>query len=449
MKIMLNRKIQQTSGKSGSNRFAITALVLSLVLTNLFAGAILSDGFAQDVDKLNRFVQSQNTAAAKVFREGRDFIGDEEWEEAEGKFRNFVSAYPKDGNVDAALYWLAFALVKQDKYQEAEKQLKRLLAEFPRSNWADDATALRVQIAQNVGNPEIINQTLNEDDVEIKIVALQSLFESNPERGLAYVSEMMKPGSKAGLRLKEAGIEMLRRYGGKQSVSMLLDIIRNQPDMKLRVTAIQTLGRAGDESVLPLLKDLVTNSTDEEVSKAAVFAISRYDSASARALLLDLARSGKSIEVRKDAIFWLIQNGDAVMDDLMRIYEADRSTEIRKQIVFALKRIGSARALAKLHEIAFSGADIEVRKDAIHWIGQSGDEQSLDFLIKTYDTDKDEEIKKQIIFALSRTSSKRAVQKLIDIARRDSSVELRKQAIFWLGKSNDPEAQKFLEDILN
>ena len=444
---MSHRNNQLTTVLNNRARLRLLAIILTGVM---LTGAFFVKGFAQqDIDHLNRFVQTQNAAAARVFREGRDLIGDEEWEEAEGKFKSFVANYPKDKNLDAALYWLAFTQIKQEKYHEAEQQLKRLLAEFPRSNWADDASALRVQIAQEVGNPGVINQTLNENDVEVKIVALQSLFESNPERGLAYVTEMMKPGSKASPQLKEAGIELLRRYGGAKASALLLDIIRNQTDQKLRVTAIQTLGRTGDESVLPLLKDLATTSTDEEVSEAALFAISRYENEAARALLLDLARNGKSIEVRKHAIFWLSQDGDAAFDELMRIYATESSTEVKKQIVFALKRMGTTRALAKLYEIAANAnEDQEVRKDALHWIGQNGDEQSLNFLIQKYDTERDEEIKQQIIFALSRTGDKRAIRKMIDIARRDSSVELRKQAIFWLGRSDDPEAQKFLEDLL-
>ncbi|HEY0380450.1 MAG TPA: HEAT repeat domain-containing protein [Pyrinomonadaceae bacterium] len=426
-------------------------LVAGLLAGVVLGGTILSTGFAQqqDQDKLNRFVQTQNLPAAKLFREGRDLVGDEDWANAEGKFRRFVSLYPKDANLDAALYWLAFALTKQEKYDEAEKNLKRLLSEFPRSNWADDARALRAQVAEHSGNSRVIEDSLNEDDVEVKIVALESLFQSNPERGLAYVTEMMKPGSKASARLKEAGIELLRRHGGKQAGALLLDIIRNQTDQHLRVVAIQTLGRTGDETVLPLLKDLANTATDDEVGKAAVFAISRFEGESARALLLELARSGKTVEVRKDAIFWLSQNGDAAMDELMRLYEADRNTEIRKQIVFALKRMGTPRAVARLQEIARGSDDVEVRKDALHWIGQSGDAQAVEFLVQFYDTEKSDEVKQQVIFALSRTEDKRALRKLMDIARHDSSVEMRKQALFWLGRSSDPEAQKFLEDILN
>ncbi|HEX8845037.1 MAG TPA: HEAT repeat domain-containing protein [Pyrinomonadaceae bacterium] len=442
---MLHKNQKQLSIKRRRLSFRFAALTVIALSGLLLAGVLFNSSFAQQEDKLYSFAETQNPAAAKLFREGRDSIGEEDWKKAEGKFRSFVNLYPKDKNVDAALYWLAFALSKQGKSREADDQLRRLLANFPRSEWGDDATALRAQM--NV-DQRAVAQALNEEDVEVKIVALQSLFESNTERGLAYVAEMMKPGSKASPRLKEAGIELLRRYGGKQAVSMLLDVIRNQTDSKLRATAIHTLGRTGDESVLPLLKDLAINSTDEEVAKAAIFAISRFDGEQSRAMLLEMARGGKSVEVRKDAIFWLSHHGDAALDDLMKIYAADRDANIRKQIVFVLKRIGSPRSLAKLYEIASGGDDVEVRKDAFHWIGQSGDDKSLDFLIQTYDSDREEEIKKQIIFALSRTGDKRAIRKMIDIARRDPSVELRKQAIFWLGRSSDPEAQKFLEDLL-
>ena len=432
-----------------SNRVGLRLLVI-LLAGVLMMGPVFVNGFAQqEVEPLNRFVQTQNAVAARIFREGRDSIGDEKWQEAEGKFRSFVANYPKEKNLDAALYWLAFALSKQEKFAQASAQLQRLVNDFPKSNWADDASALRVQIAPHLGDQRVIDDTLNKDDVEVKIVALESLFSSSPERGLAYVAEMMKPGSKANSRLKEAGIEMLRRYGGKQASALLLDVVRNQTDRELRAAAIHALGRAGDESVLPLLKDLAVNSTDEEISEAAVFAISRFDSEAARALLLELARGGKTVEARKHAIFWLSQNGDAAMDELMRIYASETDEEVKKQIIFALKRMGTPRSLAKLYEIARNTGDAaEVRKNALHWISQSGDKQALDFLIQMYDTEKDEDIRQQIIFALSRVGDKRAIQKMIDIAKRDSSVELRKQAIFWLGRTNDPEAQKFLEDLL-
>src|SRR3982751_1568359 len=146
MRIMLHRKKLQHSKAGGRVNFRAMPFVLIVLAGLLLTGAFFGNGFAQQDDKLNRFVDTQNAAAAQLFREGRDLIGDEDWKQAEGKFSKFVSQYPKDKNVDAALYWMAFALSKQGKYAEADNQLKKLLAEFPRSDWADDATALRAQM---------------------------------------------------------------------------------------------------------------------------------------------------------------------------------------------------------------------------------------------------------------------------------------------------------------
>ncbi len=467
------RKIQIEIPRK-SRRLNLVLILAAAVIASMLAAAFGSGrGAAQELDKLNRFVQTQaaaRDAASRKFVEGRDLIGEENWERAAERFRDFLTDHPKNKNLDAALYWLAFSLKKQAKYEEAGGYLNRLLKEFPRSNWTDDARAMRVEIAPQLGDTKTVEEALTvvvgnggvhvvgnqaktseSADDEIKIVALQSLFQANPERAFAYVSTLLKSTSTANKNLKEAALEMLRRYPSKEALALLVDVARNEPDSELRVTAIHTLGRTNDAGAFGLLRELATNTRDDEMSKAAIFAISRYNNAEASALLSQLARNAQSREVRKEAIFWLSRDGsDATLDELIRIYEADRDAEVRKQITFVLKRIGTPRSVAKLQEIArTTSGDAEVRESAIHWIGQRGDEQAVEFLISLYDTERDEEIKEKIIFGLSRTNSKRAVRKLIDIARGGSSVELRKQAVFWLGKSGDPEAAKFLESILN
>ncbi len=432
-----------------NRRTMIAAMAITaLTIVGLIGVAFSTASAEQDIDKLNRFLQTQKSseASAKAFREGRDLIGDENWKGAADKFNGFIESFPKDPNVDAALYWLAFAQAKQEKYADADSRIRLLLKKFPRSNWADDARALQVQIAPNLGKTV---EVANDDDEEIKILALESLFRSNPERGMAYVRKLLTPGSTDSRRMKEAGIELIRRFGGEQTVPLLIEVIRSQSDPELRKAAIHTLGRTEDERAFDVLLELVNTSTDDEIAKAAVFAISRFDGDKARNTLVGMARNAKSREVRKDAIFWLSRNSDdATLDELMKIFQSETDVEVKKQIVFALKRMGSPGALAKLYEIARGNGEVEVRKDALHWIGQRGGAEAVNYLIQLYDQESNDEIKNQIIFALSRANDKSALRKLIDIAKRDKSIELRKQAVFWLGRSDDPEAAKFLEDLL-
>jgi TolA-binding protein len=66
----------------------------------------------QDIQKLNRFMQTKNvnTAAMQIFREGRDMIEAQNWQKAAEKFRDFIKGYPKDKDIDAVLYWYGYAL---------------------------------------------------------------------------------------------------------------------------------------------------------------------------------------------------------------------------------------------------------------------------------------------------------------------------------------------------
>src|ERR1044071_1598747 len=81
-------------------------LIFALTINGLFAvagGIRHTFAYNQDLDKLNQFVQTSASTDAemKIFREGRDLIADEEWEEAATKFGNYIKKYPKGKDVDA------------------------------------------------------------------------------------------------------------------------------------------------------------------------------------------------------------------------------------------------------------------------------------------------------------------------------------------------------------
>src|SRR5262245_50498085 len=308
------------------------ALVL---LSAMVAGGLLgrssrnavAGASAQELGKLNSFIQSSNAKdeAMKVFRQGRDQIEDENWNGAAATFISFVADYPKHKDVDAALYWTAFALKKQGKFAEADRQLERLIRERPRSKWLDDARAMRVENAGQTGNRQVVERELDKDDQEIKAIALQSLFQSNPDRAAAYVADLLKPGSAADRRLKENAIDLLGQHIGPRTTPMLMELARDQTDPKARKKAIFWLGQSGDESAFDLLKEVAMQANDTEVAKAAIFALSQHSSPRAYELLVELARGASSTELRRDAIFWVGQRGqEAAVDDLTKIYEAER-----------------------------------------------------------------------------------------------------------------------------
>src|SRR5215475_638834 len=137
-------------------RAMISLIFVCLVLTG--AGLSLIHAADQDLEKLNRFVQSStsSSAAMRAFREGRDWINKEEWAKAADKFNLIVTQYPNSEVTDAALYWLAFSLKKQNKFQETDDAIGRLIKGFPRSNWIKDAKAMKAEIPLHVGRGESV-----------------------------------------------------------------------------------------------------------------------------------------------------------------------------------------------------------------------------------------------------------------------------------------------------
>ena len=388
--------------------------------------------FGQDLEKLNRLVQttSSTDAAMIVFTEGRDLIDDEEWAKAAKRFADFLTGYPKHKNSDAAVYWLAFALKKQDKIQEAYDQLERLVKDYPGSTWNDDGRALMVELAPRL-NKEVQVEQVNE---EIKLLALQSLFQSNPERAAQLVAEMLKPGSTQSRRVKELAINLLGQHRRPQTVTLLIDLARTEQDPKLRKIAVYWLGNSNDESALDLLKQITLQSTDQEIAAQTVHAISNHRSARATALLSEIARTTANEKLRSQAIEGLGHRRDEkAVEELTKVYDGQQSVEVRRQVISALSRRREPPAQAKVIEIARSASDVEVRKFAIYGLSQQRSEQAADSLLQLFDSERDPALKQHILHSFCRLSRMPRVQaKIVEAARAGSDIELRKHAISCL-----------------
>jgi TolA-binding protein len=79
--------------------------------------------------------QQSGSDATTVFRSARDLITDGEWAKAQEKFSEYVSSYPNEKNIDAALYWLAYTQQKLARYDQCRSTIDRLLEKYPNTNW--------------------------------------------------------------------------------------------------------------------------------------------------------------------------------------------------------------------------------------------------------------------------------------------------------------------------
>ena len=400
--------------------------------------------------------QDRARDAAAVFGSARDLITDGQWAKAQDKFSYYVSSYPNEKNLDAALYWMAYAQQKLAKYDECRTTILRLMEKYPASSWRDDARLLLAQVpgaytvkyapsvtnvqgttvVSSQGEPMVVyrpgepltpvaitplpgqgigvgissspwiddsdDSSSDDDPCEFKIVVLQALFQTDLQRGIMAATEWLKPGSTQTVRCKSAALTLLGRHGGKTVTPVILGVARSEPDLKLRARAISTLGATNDDTVVDALRDFALTSQDNDIVEASLYALSKHTGDRAIAVLSDFATSSKPISQRKLAISSIsVRPGEPAVDALFRIYDADQNIEIRKAVVYGFGNRKSERAANRLLEIARGSDNIELRKAAINAISRRGGEKSVEFLLNLYDSEKNEELKDQILNSLA------------------------------------------------
>jgi len=490
-------------------RAGLALLAVAAVVTVFSIYSQRTSAFDQELSKLNKFVQTkQNTASMQVFREGRDFIEAQNWQRAAEKFNDFIKGYPKDKDLDAALYWYGYALQKQGRKDEAADALIKLVNRFPGSTWRQEAQALLVVL----GRKDAVEQALDRDDCEIKILALQSLFQADEERAIGIATEALRANPAKCQGFQAAVLSILGSHGGTRATPILLEIARSNPDPKLRLMAIRQLGdQKGDQVTDELIKIYEADQT-REVRGQILRALVEGNTPRGAAKVMEIARSGNDIAARQYAIRYIGEMNDAAsLDALIQIYDADKTKEVRSQVIRALadredpraraklfqiarqgdmpelryeaiRRLGDIkevtldellqlytsetnvqikqallrtfgdstdpRAVTKLLEIARGNDAIELRTYAVRQLGEKDDEQTVNQLVSLYDAEQNMQVRMTLLRGFGDSKQKSAVRKLMTIAKSDPSVELRKLAVRYLGESKDPEALKFLEELL-
>ncbi|HET9712733.1 MAG TPA: tetratricopeptide repeat protein, partial [Pyrinomonadaceae bacterium] len=123
--------------------FRNLTLVVALIIS--IAGTVFSQQRATTPSP-STSRSSQQGDATTVFRSARDSITDGDWAKAQEKFDEYVKSYQNEKNLDAALYWLAYAQQKLGRYEQCRDTLVRLLEKYPSTSWKDDARVLLAQV---------------------------------------------------------------------------------------------------------------------------------------------------------------------------------------------------------------------------------------------------------------------------------------------------------------
>jgi tetratricopeptide (TPR) repeat protein len=347
-------------------------------------------------------------AADDAYEQGHAALDRQEWERAEALFRE--AAASGGSRADDALYWRAYALGKLSRVEQALRVLDELRRAHPDSAWSDDAAALRDELRGPAA--------ADDDDAELRSMALLALIQADAERALPHVERFLD--SDRSTSDKEQALFMLLQSGHPRATRTVVDLARNpQSEPELRAAAVRSLGVAGGASSRELLAEVYRSSTDTVVKRAVLDA---YMVAGLANELLATARSETNPELESHAIQMLGAMG--ATPALERLFEQKSSSTARRALLHALMVAGHAAPVVRA---ARDGSDPGLRDEAIQLLGVMG---GSDELWKIYDEERSVEVKERILQAQAVGPG---AGRLVSIARGDAEPRLRAAAINGLG----------------
>jgi HEAT repeat protein len=365
------------------------------------------------------------------YERGARALDRREWDEAAQTFEEVASL--GQARADGALYWKAYALAKLGRGPEAVAALDQLAKRYPQSRWLNDARTMKAEIGQAAGKPLAPE---NATDDEMKLMAINSLMQSDPERSVPLLEKLLQRPSSP--RLRERALFVLSQSDSPKAREVVVRVAKGGANPDLQRMAVRNLGIHGGKENRQVLAQVYAASNDLGIKRQV---LNGYMVSGERDQLLVVAKSDRNPELRQEAIHYLGTMGaNAQLADL---YAAEPSTDVRGKILHAMFVGGHT---AKLIEIARSEKDPELRKRAIHHLGTTDSAAAGEALVAIYGSTQDLETRKRVLQALFVQGNAR---QLVAVARKETNPELRKAAVSNLSNMQSKEATDFLMEILN
>lgn len=367
----------------------------------------------------------------RLYRRGAEYLDRREWEKAIDEFDKVIER--KGAKADGAYYWKAYGLSKLGRRDLALASLAELKKSYSASRWLNDAKALEAEVQQAGGqgiSPE------SQSDEDLKLFAINSLMNSDPERALPLLEKILQKNSSP--KLKERALFVLAQNRSSKSNEIVSQFARGGGNPDLQQKAVEYLGIYGGKENLQTLGDIYGSSNDAGLKRGI---LRSFMVAHDKERLLSAAKSEQNADLRRDAIQYL-GNLNAYAE-LSQLYTTEHSVEVKDAIIQALANGNNAE---RLIEIARTEKDTKLRLSAIHRLGNMSRSKTSDALVSIYSSEPDRNVKEQIIRSLFVQGS---AKEIVEIARKETDPALKRSGVQALSRMNSKEATDFMMELLS
>jgi len=366
----------------------------------------------------------------EVYDNGRDALDEDRFERAEEKFGEVAKM--NAAQADAALYWKAYAQNKLGKRDAALATIADLKQRFPQSRWQKDAGALEIEVRQSSGQP---TKPESQNDDELKILAIQGLMNSDPERAMPLLEKVLNGTGSP--KEKSRALFVMAQSGSSQAREILGKTARGQGNPDLQRKAVDYLGIFGGADARKTLAEVYAATSDPAVKRAV---LKSFMIAGDKEHLFAAAKTEKDADLRREAIRQLgLVGGNS---ELEQLYQVETSVEVRRAILQAFFLAGDT---TRLLQAAQNEKDRELRRAAVRNLGLAGGENAGNALQALYGKESDQEVREEVLNALFISGNAKT---LVAIARNEKDMELKKVAVQKLSLMNSKDATDYMMELL-
>jgi tetratricopeptide (TPR) repeat protein len=349
------------------------SLSISLILAAGVAVAHSPQGLAQ--------TPRENAEARRLFNEGVNLQDRGNMAEAEKKFREALTKYPKAEQSDRTAYYLINTLVKLARLQDARTEIEQFRKNYPQSKWQPDVNENIVKLGGQVGAPAeaaIWNSPAELREAQALADRLRGaktpIGPNNiyPDEFPANASMNAEILRQIVLRDVEAGIERAK------------NLLRANPSDPVVVANLGTIANSDSPQTLPFLLSLWANtSAAPNVKNIAFFWFSRRnpDKEEVAKTIMDMLAKRETEAVASEALYRMtVADHRAVLEKIVNSSRPDKfplmekiyrngSSLLRTDLLMFVARLNDPKSVPFIVGVAQNDRDVSVRRAAARALG--------------------------------------------------------------------------------
>ena len=374
--------------------------------------------------------QQQRERAEEAYERGTEALDEGRWDRAATAFAEVCRA--EGSRCDGALYWKAYALGRLGRRPEAQAALAELRKAHPQSRWLTEAKALELELQQAAGKPA---SPESGDDEELKLLALNSLMNTDSEKALPLLEGFLK--SNRSPRLHDRALFVLSQSDSPRAREVLVAVAKGSQNPDLQSRALKYLGMSGDPQSLKTLGEIY--ATAEVPLRRQI--LQAFLMAGDEKRVLDAARNEKAPELRREAIHLLGAMG--AVAELQQLYRTETAVNLRREILHSYV---AADARDALLDAARTEKEPSLRLDAVRNLGALDMDETGGPLADLYAKETEPAVRQAVLDAFTAQGNCPA---MVKIAKTEKDPRMRRSLVERLGAMECKEATDFLLEILN